>query len=92
MSDARRRVHTLLTDGAVAGLSKQEREELLTLLEGVPIDPSYEQAAAAIELGLISQLDQVLRVPAELGASILEQASRYWGFAETRPRELANHG
>ncbi len=84
MSDPRKRVHTLLTDGAVAGLSAREVDELDALLDGEPIDPSYEHAAAAIELGL---LDHTEPMPAALEAMVVEQANRYWGFAELRPRE-----
>lgn len=84
MSDPRKRIHTLLTDGAIAGLSARDREEIESLLGGEPIDPSYERAAAAIELGL---LDHAEPLPAELDATIRGQADRYWGFAELRPRE-----
>jgi hypothetical protein len=87
MSDPRKRAHTLLTDAAVAGLPEHEREELELLLDGAPADPSYEQAAAAIALSLMGELDQVERMPVAVEASILDQASRYWGFAEARPRE-----
>ena len=84
MSDPRKRIHTLLTDSAVAGLSAHEREELEVLLAGGAIDPSYEQAAAAIELAL---LDHTESMPAWLEAGIVEQASRYYGYTELRPRE-----
>jgi anti-sigma-K factor RskA len=84
MSDPRKRVHTLLTDAAVAGLSAQEREELELLLAGAPIDPSYEQAAAAIELALVDHSDVV---PPGLEAAIVAQAGRYYGFTELSPRE-----
>jgi anti-sigma-K factor RskA len=84
MSDPRKRVHTLLTDGAVAGLSKQERAELEVLLGGQPIDPSYEHAAAAIELGLLEHTEAL---PIELEAAIVQQSNRYFGFAAIRPRE-----
>ena len=84
MSDAGKRAHTLLTDGAVAGLSDAEREELEILLDGAPIDLSYEHAAAAIELSLLGQTEEL---PIELEAAVVQQASRYWGFAALRPRE-----
>jgi anti-sigma-K factor RskA len=84
MSDPRKRVHTLLTDGAVAGLSRWEREELETLLAGESIDPSYEHAASAIELAL---LDHTEVLPIELEAAVVQQAGRYFGFAAVRPRE-----
>jgi anti-sigma-K factor RskA len=84
VSDAGKRVHTLLTDGAIAGLSDAEREELELLLEGAPIDASYEHAAAAIELSLLGQTEEL---PIELEAAIVQQATRYWGFAALRPRE-----
>jgi anti-sigma-K factor RskA len=84
MTDPRKRVHTLLTDAAIAGLSTQEREELELLLAGAAIDPSYEQAAAAIELALV---DHSEAVPAGLEAAIIAQAGRYYGFTELGPRE-----
>jgi anti-sigma-K factor RskA len=84
VSVAGKRVHTLLTDGAVAGLSDAEREELEILLGGEPIDPSYEHAAAAIELSLLGQTEEL---PIVLEAAIVQQAGRYWGFAALRPRE-----
>lgn len=84
MSDANKRVHTLLTDGAIAGLSDAEREELEVLLAGTPIDPSYEHAAAAIELSLLGHGEAL---PIELEAAIVQQAGRYWGFTTLRPRE-----
>lgn len=84
MSDPRKRVHTLLTDGAIAGLTAREREELESLLEGEPIDPSYEHAAAAIDLGLLGDVEAL---PSDVEATLIEQADRYFGFAELRPRE-----
>jgi anti-sigma-K factor RskA len=84
MSDPGKRIHTLLTDGAVSGLSAHEREELASLLGGEPIDPSYEHAAVAIELGLHGHAEPL---PSTLEATIIDQADRYWGFAELRPRE-----
>jgi hypothetical protein len=84
VSDANKRVHTLLTDGAIAGLSDAERDELEALLDGTPIDPSYEHAAAAIELSLLGHSEEL---PIELEAAIVQQAGRYWGFTTLRPRE-----
>lgn len=84
MSDPGKRIHTLLTDRAIAGLSEREREELDALLGGESIDPSYEIAAAAIELSLLGHVEPL---PDDVAATIVEQADRYWGFAELRPRE-----
>ncbi|HLT38818.1 MAG TPA: anti-sigma factor [Enhygromyxa sp.] len=84
MSDPQKRIHTLLTDRAIAGLTDRELEELDALLDGEAIDPSYELAAAAIELSLLGHVEPL---PGELEAVIVEQADRYWGFAELRPRE-----
>src|SRR5690606_23182716 len=84
VSDPQKRIHTLLTDRAIAGLTDRELEELDALLDGEAIDPSYELAAAAIELSLLGHVEPL---PGELEAVIVEQADRYWGFAELRPRE-----
>src|SRR5690606_2685466 len=76
VSDPQKRIHTLLTDRAIAGLTDRELEELDALLHGEAIDPSYELAAAAIELSLLGHVEPL---PGELEAVIVEQADRYWG-------------
>lgn len=75
MSDARKRLHTLLTDRAVEGLDAQFEQELAYLLAGAAADPSYEQAAAGIELALLPH-DEPL--PPALAATLLAQADDYF--------------
>ncbi len=75
MTDARKRLHTLLTDRAVEGLDAQFEQELAYLLAGAAADPSYEQAAAGIELALLPH-DEPL--PPALAASLLAQADDYF--------------
>lgn len=83
MSDRRKRLHTLLTDRATQGLDAHEQVELGQLLEveDEAIDPSYAQAAAAIELALLPHGEPM---PANVEAAVLEQAARYYGFTEAR--------
>jgi anti-sigma-K factor RskA len=75
MTDVQRRLHTLLTDRACEGLDEPHEAELAHLLAGAEIDPSYEQAAAGIELALLPH-DEPL--PAALAATLLAQADDYW--------------
>lgn len=75
MSDAQKRLHTLLTDRAIEGLDEQLEAELAYLLAGSLPDPSYEQAAAGIELALLPH-DEPL--PPALAATLLAQADDYW--------------
>lgn len=75
MTDARKRLHTLLTDRAVEGLDAQFEQELAYLLAGAAADPSYEQAAAGIELALLPH-DEPL--PPALAANLLAQADDYF--------------
>src|SRR5688572_24882960 len=70
-----KRLHTLLTDRAFEGLDEALEAELIHLLAGAAIDPSYEQAAAGIELALLPH-DEPL--PATLTATLLAQADDYW--------------
>jgi len=84
MSKPQKRLHTLLTDRAVAGLDAREREELQYLLAGAALDPSYEQAAAAMELALH---DHGEAVPEYVEAAVLVQAGRYYGFTEAQAHE-----
>jgi hypothetical protein len=77
-------VHTLLTDRAIAGLDEAQRGELRHLLVGAAIDPSYESAAAAIELSLMAHAEPM---PASVTAAVIEQASLYWGFMIPRRHE-----
>jgi anti-sigma-K factor RskA len=75
MSDLAKRLHTLLTDRACEGLDESLEAELIHLLAGAEIDPSYEQAAAGIELALLPH-DEPL--PAALTATLFAQADDYW--------------
>ena len=84
MSDPHKRLHTLLTDRALAGLAARGEEELQYLLAGGAVDPSYERAAAAIELALH---DHGEPVPEYIEAAVLVQAERYHGFTEAKPHE-----
>ncbi len=84
MSDTQKRLHTLLTDRAIEGLDPRSEQELDLLLGDTPIDPSYEQAAAGIELALLPH-DEPL--PDRLTSKLFEQAEQYWGFAQARPGE-----
>lgn len=70
-----KRLHTLLTDRACEGLDATLEAELVHLLAGAEIDPSYEQAAAGIELALLPHDEPV---PAALVASLFAQADDYW--------------
>jgi hypothetical protein len=84
MNKAQKRLHTLLTDRAIAGLEPRDRTELERLLAGGVVDPSYEAAGAAIELVLMAH---AAPVPSALEAELVHEAGRYWGFAEVRPHE-----
>ncbi len=76
MSDTQKRLHTLLTDRACEGLDESLDAELTHLLGPAgEIDPSYEQAAAGIELALLPH-DEPL--PSALVATLLAQADDYW--------------
>jgi hypothetical protein len=79
-----KRLHTLLTDRAVAGLDAKDRAEFEHLRAGAGIDLSYEAAAAAIDLALLAQLEPL---PASVKTTIGEQAARHFGFATPKPRE-----
>jgi RNA polymerase sigma factor (sigma-70 family) len=76
MSAPQKRLHTLLTDRAVAGLAVREHAELELLLAGAAVDLSYERAAAALELGLRGHAEPL---PAELEAALVEGAERRFG-------------
>ncbi|WP_258183115.1 sigma-70 family RNA polymerase sigma factor, partial [Enhygromyxa salina] len=76
-----KRLHTLLTDRAIAGLDGRQRAELDHLLAGMSLDPSYETAGAAIELTLMAHGEPM---SATLAAEVLDQARHYWGFASPR--------
>ncbi|KIG15660.1 hypothetical protein DB30_05408 [Enhygromyxa salina] len=84
MSGADKRLHTLLTDRAIAGLDDVQQAELRHLLVGAAIDPSYEAAAAAIELALMAHAEEM---PATVKAAVIDQASLYWGFMIPRRHE-----
>ncbi|PRQ06592.1 anti-sigma factor [Enhygromyxa salina] len=84
MSVPDKRLHTLLTDRAIAGLDEAQQAELRHLLVGAAIDPSYESAAAAIELSLMAHAEQM---PPSVKAAVIEQASLYWGFMIPRRHE-----
>lgn len=84
-----KRIHTLLTDRAVAGLEPQARAELHHLLAGGAIDPSYEAAGAAIELALMAHVEPA---PEYVEAAVVQQAGRYFGFAQVRPHEQTMGG
>lgn len=78
MSDTQKRLHTLLTDRAIEGLDAQFEAELAHLLLESGLDehdPSYEQAAAGIELALLPHDEPM---PAALAALVLAQADDYW--------------
>jgi anti-sigma-K factor RskA len=81
MSEPNKRLHTLLTDRAIAGLDDAQQAELRHLLVGAAIDPSYEAAAAAIELSLMAHAEAM---PPAVKAAVIEQASVYWGFMVPR--------
>jgi hypothetical protein len=83
-SDPQKRLHTLLTDRAIAGLDAKDRAEFEHLRAGAAIDPSYEAAAAAIDLALLAHLEPL---PESVKASLTEQAARHFGFATPKPRE-----
>jgi hypothetical protein len=83
-SDPHKRLHTLLTDRAVAGLDAKDHAEFEHLRAGAGIDPSYEAAAAAIDLALLAQLEPL---PDSLKTAIAEQAAQHFGFATPKPRE-----
>lgn len=89
MNDARKRVHTLLTDRAVAGLGVELRAELDHLLVGAAIDPSYEAAAASIELALMAHAEPI---PEAVALAAREQAASYWGLAAPRRHETTVGG
>lgn len=84
MSDRRKRLHTLHTDGATQGLDERQRVELELLLGGEPVDASYEEAAAAIELALLPHGEAM---PEGLHAALLAQAGDYFGFTDARQHE-----
>lgn len=83
-SDPHKRLHTLLTDRAVAGLDAKDRAEFEHLRAGAGIDLSYEAAAAAIDLALLAQLEPL---PESVKTALGEQAARHFGFAMPKPRE-----
>ncbi|MCA9701521.1 MAG: hypothetical protein KC431_28635, partial [Myxococcales bacterium] len=82
MSAVDKRLHTLLTDRAIHGLDPREQQELDALLGTRSLDPSYEHAAAAIELTLLPHAPVI---PGELEAAVFAAAAEYWGFAALRP-------
>ena len=82
MSTVDKRLHTLLTDRAIHGLDPREQQELDALLGTRSLDPSYEHAAAAIELTLLPHAPVI---PGELEAAVFAAAAEYWGFAALRP-------
>lgn len=79
-----KRLHTLLTDRAVAGLDAKDHAEFEHLRAGAGIDTSYEAAAAAIDLALLAQLAPL---PASVKTVLGEQAAQHFGFATPKPRE-----
>jgi anti-sigma-K factor RskA len=83
-SDPQKRMHTLLTDRAVAGLDAKDQVEFEHLRAGAGVDPSYEAAAAAIDLALLTQLEPL---PASVKTMLSEQAAQHFGFATPKPRE-----
>jgi hypothetical protein len=83
-SDPHKRLHTLLTDRAIAGLDAKDRAEFEHLRAGASIDLSYEAAAAAIDLALLTQLEPL---PASVKSTLGEQAAQHFGFAMPKPRE-----
>lgn len=84
MSNPHKRLHTLLTDRAIVGLSARGDEELQYLLAGGAPDPSYERAAAAIELALHDHGEEL---PEYIEAAVMVQAERYYGFSAASPHE-----
>jgi hypothetical protein len=83
-SDPHKRLHTLLTDRAIAGLDAKDHAEFEHLRAGAAIDPSYEAAAAAIDLALLAHLEPL---PESVKTAITEQAAQHFGFATPKPRE-----
>jgi anti-sigma-K factor RskA len=83
-SEPHKRLHTLLTDRAVGGLDAKDHAEFEHLRAGAGIDPSYEAAAAAIDLALLAQLEPL---PESLKFGLGEQAAQHFGFAIPKPRE-----
>lgn len=76
-SDPHKRLHTLLTDRAIAGLDAKDHAEFEHLRAGAAIDWSYEAAAAAIDLALLAQIEPL---PESTKNAILEQAASQFGF------------
>lgn len=83
-SEPHKRLHTLLTDRAVGGLDAKDHAEFEHLRAGAGIDPSYEAAAAAIDLALLAQLEPL---PESIKIGLGEQAAQHFGFAIPKPRE-----
>jgi hypothetical protein len=83
-SEPHKRLHTLLTDRAIAGLDAKDHAEFEHLRAGAGIDPSYEAAAAAIDLALLAQLEPL---PESIKIGLGEQAAQHFGFAIPKPRE-----
>jgi RNA polymerase sigma factor (sigma-70 family) len=86
-ADPHKRLHTLLTDRAIAGLDAKDRVEFEHLRAGAAIDPSYEAAAAAIDLALLVQLEPL---PEPIKTALGEQAAQHFGFAIKKPREASS--
>jgi hypothetical protein len=84
-SEPHKRLHTLLTDRAIAGLDAKDNAEFEHLRAGAAIDPTYEAAAAAIELALLAQIEPL---PESIKNAIIEQAAGHFGFTTpgTKPR------
>lgn len=83
-SDPQKRMHTLLTDRAVAGLDAKDHAEFEHLRAGAGIDLSYEAAAAAIDLALLASLEPL---PDAVKTGLATQAAQHFGFAMPKPRE-----
>jgi RNA polymerase sigma factor (sigma-70 family) len=86
-ADPHKRLHTLLTDRAIAGLDAKDRVEFEHLRAGAAIDPSYEAAAAAIDLALLVQLEPL---PEPVKTALGEQAAQHFGFAIKKPRDASS--
>ena len=85
MSEPHKRLHTLLTDRAIAGLDAKDRAEFEHLRAGAAIDPTYEAAGAAIDLALLAQIEPL---PDAVKHSIIEQAAQHFGFPIDRRAEV----
>lgn len=82
MSDPHKRLHTLLTDRAISGLDAKDRAEFEHLRAGAAIDPTYEAAAAAIDLALLAHVEPL---PDSVRGTILGQAAQHFGFLPIEP-------